>query len=103
MADKMPMMKSGEMNMSDDSMNMDKRTPSGDVSAASRQKHGMKENGKQTGRFPIFDKKSALAALKLRGRAKNTAERRKIIDRAKEYAPEQAKAALEADTKAKLL
>ena len=70
------------------------RTPSGAPSEAAREKHGT-----DSGSFPIFDKKSALAALKLRGHAKSAEERKSIIRRAAKYAPEEAKAAYEADNK----
>ena len=50
-------------------------------------------------RFPIFDKKSALAALKLRGHGTTAAERKKIINKAAKYAPEAAEKAREADRK----
>jgi hypothetical protein len=71
---------------------MDKRTPSGAPSEQAREKYGEKD-----GSFPIFDKKSALAALRLRGRAKSAAERADIIRRAAKYAPDEAKAAYMAD------
>lgn len=51
------------------------------------------------GRFPIFDKKSAVSALKLRGKAKSPEERKKIIAAAAKYAPEEASQAKEADKK----
>jgi hypothetical protein len=49
------------------------------------------------GRFPIFDKRSAQSALKLRGKANNLKERKMIIRAASRYAPEEAKEALEKD------
>ena len=49
------------------------------------------------GRFPIADKAHALSALKLRGHAKNKAERRKIIRRAAKFAPKAAAEALAID------
>lgn len=51
------------------------------------------------GRFPIATRQQAISALKLRGHAKNKAERRAIIRRAAKFVPEQARAALEADKK----
>lgn len=79
---------------------MANRTESGGPSAEARQQYGMRDSsGQSTGRFPIFDQKSALAALKLRGKAKDRKERRKIIMRAMEYAPDQAKAAMMQDKK----
>lgn len=72
---------------------MPNRTRKGNVTAATRKKHGM---GKEK-RFPIFDKRSALAALKLRGHAKTPTERAAIIRRAAQYAPEAATRAREAN------
>lgn len=73
------------------------RTKKGNVTAAERKKSATLSKG----RFPIFDKRSALAALKLRGHAKSSAERSKIISRAARFAPEAAKTAREADKKEK--
>jgi hypothetical protein len=70
------------------------RTKSGGVSAAARKKHGMKG-----GRFPVFDKKSARSAIKLRGHAKSKKERSNIIRRAAKYAPGAAKKARKVDAK----
>ncbi len=72
------------------------RTPSGAPSAVARQKYGVNDQGD----FPIFDKASAEAALKLRGKAKTKAERQLIIERAMKYAPDMAKQAYMADKKA---
>jgi hypothetical protein len=74
---------------------MANRTSKGNVKEAARTKYGDKE-----GRFPIFDKKSATSALRLRGHAKSKAERASIIRRAAKYAPEAARRAREADKKA---
>jgi hypothetical protein len=71
------------------------RTPSGAPSAEARDKKAVLSGG----RFPIGDRKSALAALKLRGRAKSKDERRKIINAAARWAPAEAKAARQADEK----
>lgn len=71
---------------------MANRTESGAPSQAAREQYGTSD-----GRFPIFDRKSALNALKLRGHAKNATERRNIIRRAAKYAPQQAADALQAD------
>ena len=46
--------------------------------------------------FPIFDKKSAEAAIKLRGHA-SQADQKKIINKAAKYAPEAAKKAREVE------
>ncbi len=62
---------------------MANRTAGGSPSAAVRKKKGYKG----TGRFPIFDKQSALAALKLRGKAHSPAERAWILRTAAKYAP----------------
>lgn len=71
---------------------MANRTKKGNVTATARKQYGMKG-----GRFPIFDKRSAMSALKLRGHAKSAAERASIIRRAAQYAPEAARKAREAD------
>jgi hypothetical protein len=71
----------------------DNRTAGGSPSADARDKHAVLSGG----RFPIFDKKSALAALKLRGRAKTPEERAKIIRAAAKFAPAEAAAAKKAD------
>ena len=70
------------------------RTAKGNVTAKARERHGDAQ-----GRFPIFDKKSAEAAIRLRGHASSAAERASIIRRAAKYAPEAAKRAREADKK----
>ena len=49
-------------------------------------------------KFPIFDKKSAEAAIDLRGHAP-AKDRAKIINKAAKYAPAAAKKAREADKK----
>tara|TARA_Y100001963_G_scaffold105874_1_gene146248 strand:- start:625 stop:915 length:291 start_codon:yes stop_codon:yes gene_type:complete len=69
------------------------RTPSGSPSAEAREDHAVLSGG----RFPIFDKKSAQSAIKLRGHNTSGAERKKIIDAAAKYAPEAAKKAREED------
>lgn len=69
------------------------RTPSGDPSEEARDDHAVLSGG----RFPIFDKKSAEAAIKLRGHNTTSAERAKIINAAAKYAPEAAKKAREED------
>jgi hypothetical protein len=51
------------------------------------------------GRFPIATRAQAASALKLRGHAKNKAERRAIIRRAAKFLPEAARNALEEDKK----
>jgi hypothetical protein len=47
---------------------MAKRTKKGNVTAETREKSGMK--GKNKGKFPVFDEKSARSALKLRNNGK---------------------------------
>ncbi len=73
------------------------RTPKGNITQATREKTATLSDD----RFPIFDKESALAALKLRGHDTTAAERKKIINKAAEYAPEAAKKAREADNEKK--
>jgi hypothetical protein len=72
------------------------RTAKGNITQAARKKHATVGKDK----FPIFDKKSAEAAIDLRGHAPE-ADRTKIINKAAEYAPEAAKKAREADKKKK--
>jgi hypothetical protein len=74
---------------------MANRTRKGNVTAEARRKYGT--DGE---RFPIFDRKSAISALRLRGHAGSKALRRRIIERAARYAPEEARKAREADRKA---
>jgi len=69
------------------------RTAKGNVTQDARDDHATLSDG----RFPIFDKKSALAALKLRGHGTTASERKKIINKAAKYAPDAAKKAREAD------
>lgn len=76
-----------------------KRTSKGNVTAAARKRHGMR-TGSQKGSFPIFDRKSAESALKLRGRAKTKKARASIIRRAAKYSPAKARAARTRDRKA---
>jgi hypothetical protein len=71
------------------------RTRSGGVSAAARRKHGV--GPKKS--FPVFDRRSAASAIKLRGHAKTKAQRRAIINRAAKYQPAMAKRARAADRK----
>jgi len=73
------------------------RTPSGSPSADAREDHATLSGG----RFPIFDKKSAESAIKLRGHNTTSAERKKIINAAAKYAPEAAKKAREEDKEKK--
>ena len=73
------------------------RTAKGNVTQDARDDHATLSDD----RFPIFDKKSALAALKLRGHGTTDAERKKIINKAAKYASEAAKKAREADAKKK--
>jgi len=73
-----------------------KRTAKGNITQATRKKHATVGKDK----FPIFDKKSAEAAIDLRGHAPK-ADRAKIINKAAKYAPAAAKKAREADKKKK--
>ena len=70
------------------------RTAKGNITQDTREEHATVGKDK----FPIFDKKSAEAAIDLRGHAP-TADRAKIINKAAKYAPEAAKKAREADKK----
>lgn len=65
------------------------RTKKGNVTASSRKKNATLSGG----RFPINDRRSAMAALHLIGHAHNMAEKMKIINRAAKFAPEAAAAA----------
>ena len=69
------------------------RSAKGNITQKSREKHAAVGDDK----FPICDKKSAMAALDLRGHGTTDAQREDIIRRAAEYAPEAAKKAREAD------
>lgn len=71
-----------------------KRTAKGNITQDTREKTATVGDDK----FPIFDKKSAKAAIDLRGHAPE-ADRSKIINKAAKYAPEAAKKAREADKK----
>ena len=71
------------------------RTKKGNVTAKARSQAGMAK----TGKFPIFDKKSALAALRLRGHGTTPSQRSSIITRAAKYAPAAAQKARDADKK----
>ena len=60
-----------------------KRTKSGGVSAAARRKYGTKSGPNKRSSFPVFDTKSAMSALKLRGHA---ASRSAVVARVSSYA-----------------
>ena len=62
---------------------MKKRTAKGTIKAPVREKTATLPGD----RFPIFDKKSAMAALKLRGHGTSAEERAKIIRRAGKFVP----------------
>lgn len=66
------------------------------VTAEDRKKHSATGDG----RFPIATKQQAISAIKLRGHAKNAAERAAILRRAAKFVPEMAARAREADRKA---
>jgi hypothetical protein len=77
-------------------MSQKKRTSSGHVKKKARKKYATyKENGR--GKFPIFDRRSAMSALRLRGHADSKSQRQSIIRRAKKYAPEAAEQAKKRD------
>ncbi len=73
------------------------RTKSGNVSATARKKHGMKSASSKKGSFPIFDHKSAMSALRLRGRTRSKKDRVSIINRARKFASAAAKKAYAVD------
>ena len=70
-----------------------KRTSKGNITAETRDKTATLSDD----RFPIFDKKSAASALKLRGHGTTPEERQKIINKAAKYDPEAARKAREED------
>jgi hypothetical protein len=70
------------------------RTAKGNITQDTREDHATVGKDK----FPIFDKKSAKAAIDLRGHT-SKANRKKIINKAAKYAPAAAKKAREADKK----
>lgn len=67
------------------------RTAKGNVKVSQRKKSATLSGG----RFPIFDKRSALAALHLIGHANSREEKLRIIARAAKFAPDAAKASRE--------
>jgi hypothetical protein len=69
------------------------------VTQEDREKHSVSDDG----RFPIATKQQAISALRLRGKAKDKAERLAIIRRAAKYVPEMARQALEDDRKKGLI
>lgn len=69
-----------------------KRTAKGNVTAKAYAQYGNKR-----GAFPVFDRRSAQAALNLRGHSISKAERASVIQRAGKYLPAKAKAALAKD------
>jgi len=73
------------------------RTRKGNVTAKARKKHGMKSKTAKKKSFPIFDKKSAKSALRLRGHAKSRKDRKNIINRARKWAPTEASKAYKTD------
>jgi len=73
------------------------RTKKGNVTEKARSKKATLSKG----RFPIFDKKSATSALRLRGHANTKEERRKIINKAAKFVPSLAKKARSLDKKNK--
>lgn len=73
------------------------RTAGGNVTAEARADNATLSGG----RFPIFDKRSAQSALKLRGKTKTKKERNKVIAKASKYTPKAAKEAEEKDKKKK--
>lgn len=68
------------------------RSRKGSVTADAYHKYG-----NARGAFPIFDERSAKAALMLRGHAKTEEERRGIVRRASKYLPKSADKAKKVD------
>lgn len=74
-----------------------KRTKGGNIKASARKKHAtFKENGKA--KYPIYNRRTALNALKLRGHA-SPSQRKKIFEKAKKYAPKATREARKKDKK----
>jgi len=73
-----------------------KRSAKGNITQDTREKYATVGKDK----FPIFDKKSAEAAIDLRGHT-SAANQKKIIDKAAKYAPAAAKKAREVEKKKK--
>jgi hypothetical protein len=69
------------------------------VTAEDRKKHSATGDG----RFPIATKAQAISAIRLRGHARDKAERRSILRRAAKFVPEMARRAREADHKQGLI
>ena len=66
--------------------------------AEARRRYGFQGvPGERGGAFPIFDVRSALAAIRLRGRAMTEEGRRNILYRAREFAPGAVRRALEVE------
>lgn len=72
------------------------RTRKGTVTAKARKKHGTKKGSNKRGSFPVFDKKSAKSALKLRGHAKS---KKAVVDKVARYANKTGDAELKAKVK----
>ena len=70
-----------------------RRTNKGNIKEAVREKHATLSGE----RFPIFDRRSAMAALHLRGHGTTSGERKKIVKRAAAFAPQAAERAKKAD------
>jgi len=69
------------------------------VAKDDREKHATLSEG----RFPVKNKAQAVSALKLRGHARNKAERAAIIRRCMKFIPAMAKKAWDEDKKAGLI
>jgi len=65
------------------------------VTEAQRKKYAIFSDGS----YPIWNKKSAINALRLRGHLRSKADRLYLIDRASKFAPDQAFKALVRDSK----
>lgn len=60
------------------------RTKKGNVTAEARRKYGMK-GGSRSGKFPVFDERSALSAIKLRHHGKGVSARA-VLDKVARWA-----------------
>jgi hypothetical protein len=82
----------GEEELEEKKKSKGRRTAKGNITQTTREKYATV--GKDG--FPIFDKKSAKAAIDLRGHA-SAADQKKIINKAAKFAPEAAKKAREVE------
>jgi hypothetical protein len=74
---------------------MAKRTKKGNVTAKARKKHGGGK-GLKKGSFPVFDRKSAKSALRLRGHAKS---KKAVVNKVSRWASSHGDASVKAAVK----